>query len=118
MSIRFFRRRNVGWRWLTGGLFGRGRRLGRRAVRTRRPGIEALETRLALAVTPSLVLDINAVPVGSDPASFALVGDIADQAQIHVRAYFDNTMFQVGCPVRDVHPARVGCDHQSFSCQL
>lgn len=77
MSIRFFRRRNVGWRWLTGGLFGRGRRLGRRAVRTRRPGIEALETRLALAVTPSLVLDINAVPVGSDPASFALVGDIA-----------------------------------------
>ncbi|MFM7248631.1 MAG: ELWxxDGT repeat protein [Planctomycetaceae bacterium] len=40
-------------------------------------GPEPLEPRLALASAASLVLDINALPLGADPASFAVVGNIA-----------------------------------------
>lgn len=62
-----------------------GRVFGRRRPGAHRPGrgargaarLESLETRLALASAASLVLDINTLPVGADPASFAVVGDVA-----------------------------------------
>jgi uncharacterized repeat protein (TIGR01451 family) len=52
----------------------------RRSLRRNRPSrlaVQQLEPRLALAVTPSLVTDINVTPRGSFPFTPTVVGDVA-----------------------------------------
>ena len=70
-----FRRRG----WLVSTLWGAGRSRPRRASHVRRlvTAVQPLESRLAFASAPSLVLDINALPVGADPAEFVVAGNVA-----------------------------------------
>jgi len=116
MKVSRTRGRADGWRWLVAGLFGRRRAETRRAGRDRRSAesVEALETRLALASGASLVLDINALPLGADPASFTVVGTVAYFAAgdaTHGRELWRTDGTAAGTSlVADIEPGGAGSD--------
>jgi ELWxxDGT repeat protein len=118
MSCLFRRPRSRGLLSLAQALWSPGRR-GRRSARHARSGIESLETRLALASAPSLVVDLNAVPASAAPREIVAAGDVAyftATDPVHGRELWVTDGTPAGTRmVGDIEPGPAGSDPGSLT---